>query len=327
MRIDAMHHYGITKEFRHAGFYETEVHKRLLKEIKTSIRAGRLIAISGMVGSGKTAMLRRLQENLTKDGKIIVCRSLYVEKHKVQLASLITALFCDLSPLTKDVRIPFHGERRERELRDLIKHCRRSVALFVDEAHDLPKETLKGIKRLIEIVQDSSGSGSLAVVLAGHPKLKNDLSRGTMEEIGCRTEIFSLDGAIDSRREYIEWLLNECSLDDVAPHQIFEPESIDLLAERLTTPLQIEQHLNLALEAGHEADEKPVTASLVESILSKSLSDWESTLTRHGYDHRSLAGLLKVPQGEIRQLFSGELEPSRTKELHDKLLVVGLPVQ
>ncbi len=35
-------------------------------------------------------------------------------------------------------------------------------------------------------------------------------------------------------------------------------EEVDLLAWQLCTPLQIEQHLMLPLEAGHEASEKPV---------------------------------------------------------------------
>jgi hypothetical protein len=35
-----------------------------------------------------------------------------------------------------------------------------------------------GLKRLIEVVRD--GNGTLSVVLAGHPKLKNDLRRPTM---------------------------------------------------------------------------------------------------------------------------------------------------
>ena len=51
----------------------------------------------------------------------------------------------------------------------------------------------------------------LSVVLAGHPKLKNDLQRPTMEEIGFRTEVFSLDRITGSQREYIQWLLASCT--------------------------------------------------------------------------------------------------------------------
>ncbi|MDE9436103.1 hypothetical protein KKI95_09175 [Xenorhabdus bovienii] len=53
----------------------------------------------------------------------------------------------------------------------------------------------------MEVVED--GGGRLSVVLAGHPKLRNDLRRPTMEEIGYRTDIFTLDGITGSQREYI----------------------------------------------------------------------------------------------------------------------------
>lgn len=52
---------------------------------------------------------------------------------------------------------------------------RKTVALFVDEAHNLHPKTLTGLKRLMEVIVD--GGGKLSVVLAGHPKLRNDLAR------------------------------------------------------------------------------------------------------------------------------------------------------
>ncbi|ELW4576203.1 AAA family ATPase, partial [Salmonella enterica] len=36
------------------------------------------------------------------------------------------------------------------------------------------------------------------------------------------------------------------------------------------------------MEAGYQTGEKPITATLVESVLSRQLDDLEPTLTRHG---------------------------------------------
>lgn len=323
MRTDAMSYYRLVKEFQDAGFYETPHHKCLFSEIKAAIRKGELIAISGMIGSGKTVLLSQLKETLQKEGKTVVSRSLMVEKNKVQLSTLISAIFYDLHSNIEKVSIP-KGETRERVLKELIRQERKPVVLFVDEAHDLPMQTLKGLKRLIEVIND--GTSTLSVVLAGHPKLKNDLQRAHMEEIGFRTSVFLIDDAIDSRREYIEWLLTQCSDEDVEPQQILEQEAIDLLAEKLVTPLQIDQHLKRALQAGHEADEKPVSVSMVSSVLSGSLFNIEAKLTRLGYDHKSLATLLKAPAGEVKQFIQGELDASRAREFHQQLLVVGMPV-
>lgn len=323
MRIEVMEHYKLSKDFRHAGFFETEQHKRLFRDIKSDIRKGSVIAVSGMIGSGKTVTLRKLKQSLSKEGKIFVARSLMVEKHKVQISSLIAALFYDLHRSDK-VFIPTQGERKERALIDLIRQERRPVVLIVDEAHDLPLQTFKDIKRVSEIVSD--GGATLSFLLAGHPKLTNDLQRMNMQEIGPRMAFHSLDGAIDSRRQFIEWLLSECTPEGTNPLELLESEAIDLLAEKLVTPLQIEQHLSMAFEAGHDINQKPISAELVSTVLSNALGNLEATLTRLGYDQRSIAGLLNVSQAEARQFMNGQLEASKAQDFHEQLLVVGLPV-
>ena len=221
------------------------------------------------------------------------------------------------------VQIPKQGERRERELQKLVKKGKRPVALFVDEAHDLNGHTLIGLKRLMETVED--GGGRLSVVLAGHPKLRNDLRRPTMEEIGYRTDIFTLDGITGSQREYIHWLLSACA-EQCKPEDILTTDAIELLAEKLRTPLQIQLHLTLAMEAGYQTGEKPITASLIESVLSRQLNDLEPTLTRHGYRLKEMVELFDAKPAEIRAFFNNQLDPVRSSEFRDRLLAIGLPI-
>ena len=76
-----------------------------------------------------------------------------------------------------------------------------------DEAHDLHGRTLNGLKRLMGGI--ARGGGSLSVVLIGHPKLRNDLCRPTMEEIGHRTDVLSFEGFGEDARVYLDWLLVE----------------------------------------------------------------------------------------------------------------------
>ncbi len=40
-----------------------------------------------------------------------------------------------------------------------------------------------------------------------------------------------------------------------------------------------------------------------------------------------LANLLNAKSSEIRQMFRGELDAARTREMREQLLVVGLPVK
>jgi type II secretory pathway predicted ATPase ExeA len=203
MLSDVRSFYGFVRDFGQAGYFETVQSQQIVRELSYEIRAGKLVTLSGIVGCGKTTTLRRIQDTLAQDKEILVSKSLSVEKSQLSLAVLINALFYDLA-IEKDFKIPTQPEKRERVLRDLIRKRQKPIALFIDDAHDLQAKTLVGLKRLIEVVRD--GNGTLSVVLAGHPKLKNDLRRPTMEEIGSRAAIFDLEGFGGEKQTYLKWL-------------------------------------------------------------------------------------------------------------------------
>jgi hypothetical protein len=93
------------------------------------------------------------------------------------------------------VKIPKQAERRERDLRDIMRKGKRPVVLVVDEAHDLHHKTLTGLKRLMEVIADAGVL--LSVLFVGLPRLRNDLRRPQMEEIGYRTTNFDYEGIGD----------------------------------------------------------------------------------------------------------------------------------
>ena len=97
-------------------------------------------------------------------------------------------------------------------------------------------------------------------MLVGHPKLKNDLRRPKMEEIGDRTTVFEFGGLRDRQRDYIDWVLKASLDESVAPDDVITDEAATLLAAKLKTPLQIGQHLVRAFEAGFEIGAKPIDA-------------------------------------------------------------------
>ena len=180
-----------------------------------------------------------------------------------------------------------------------------------------------GLKRLVELVQNNGGT--LSVVLVGHPKLRNDLRRPALEEIGARTTLFWLDGIKGQEQVYLDWLLEQCAPADAADH-LLTAEARERLAAALSTPLQIEQYLTLALEAAYQVGQKPVTLEVIEAVLAADIDALEATLTRYGYNARALADLLNVRPAEIRSFLHGQLAPGRTQELHGQLLAAGLPV-
>jgi type II secretory pathway predicted ATPase ExeA len=323
MLSEVMNYFGLKRTFDHVGYFETEQQAQLFKELKPVIRQGGLVAVSGIVGCGKTTTLQRLQSELAQEKDIIISRSLAVDKDRVSLGTLMTALFYDLTT-EKDLKLPKEPEQRERRLLGLIQKCRKPVALFVDEAHDLHNKTLVGLKRLIELVRYNGGI--LSVVLAGHPKLKNDLRRPALEEIGARTSVFTLEGIRGHQQQYIKWLLSECIQDKLQPDDLLTEEALAVLAERLTTPLQIEHYLKLAFEEAYKVGQKPVTPAIIEIVLAVGLNDLEPRLIRYGYNTKVLASLLNVRTAEVRSFLHGQLPPGRTQDLRDQMLKIGIPL-
>lgn len=321
LTAEIMERYGLKKDWRSVGFYETENHRQIGRSVRLGLGDGRLIAITGPIGIGKTSFLHRLQDEIAREKKVIVAESLSVDKSRTTVPTLISALFYDLSR-EKEPKIPTQGEKRERELQKLVARGGKPVALFVDEAHDLHGKTLNGLKRLMEVV--ARGGGKLSVVLVGHPKLRNDLRRPIMEEIGNRTDVLPFEGIGEDTRAYLDWLLKACTVEGTDIDQMIEPAALDLLATRLSTPLQIAEHLSRAFEEGFRLGEKPITAEIVTATLAPDFDALEPRLTRQGYSVKVLADQFNAKPAEIRRFLSGQLEAGRAHELADEMRAAGI---
>ncbi len=323
MLMDVMEFFGLIKDFDNAGFFETDDHQQITREVKGAVKQGKLVALTGIVGSGKTLLLQKLKSEMERENEVIVAQSLSIEKNRISLPTLIMALFYDLTT-AKEVFIPPQSEKRERKLQELICKKQKPVVLFVDEAHDMHSKTLKGLKRLMEIIKN--GGGILSVVLAGHPKLKNDLRRSSMEEIGARATILTLEGVKGKRREYLDWLLVRCASDRTKTQDIISNEALALIADRQGTPLLINQHLTMAIEEAYKSGLKPITEEVVESVLAKDIDGLEARLARNGYQVKTIAEILNVRPTVIKSLFIGQLEPGKAQDLKNDLLAAGVPV-
>ncbi|NES06810.1 MAG: AAA family ATPase [Okeania sp. SIO2F4] len=324
MRSEVMNFFKLKQTFEHLGYFETPENTQLIENLKQDIHQGGLIIVSGIVGSGKTTLLVHVQKELQLAGQVIVSRSLSVDKEKISLGTLMTALFYDLS--TKSgVKLPTQPEKRERQLLALIKKSRKPIALFVDDAHSLQTKTLVGLKRLIELVYQDGNI--LSVVLAGHPKLKNDLKRPVLEEIGARIRsALMLEGIKNYQQDYIKWALTEATQKEVDWQELITEEALNFLAEKLATPLQVKQYLKQAFEQAYEVGQKLITIDVVETVLVKSLNDLEPQLVRYGYSVKILSQLLQVKPGEVRSFLNGQLSANQTQEMMDKILMAGIPL-
>jgi hypothetical protein len=111
-----------------------------------------------------------------------------------------------------------------------------------------------------------------------------------------------------------------------AADPILTDDAVDLFATKLRTPLQVHLHLALALDAGCQTGERPVSVEVVESVLSRNFNDLEPTLTRNGYRMKDLVEQFGGKAYEFKVLFNNTLDPERAAELRDKMLAAGIPL-
>jgi type II secretory pathway predicted ATPase ExeA len=149
MLSDVLEHFGLSKSLRQVNDFETDHHRQLLKDLKVAIHEGGIIALTGILGSGKTVFLGRLQEHLRQEGQIEVAESLTFDVPRVNLDTLKLALYYDLAT-DKDGDLPSKTEKSERALMKVMRRCQKPIVLFVDDGHDLHGQTLRGLKQLIE---------------------------------------------------------------------------------------------------------------------------------------------------------------------------------
>lgn len=264
MLHEVREYFGFTRSFDRVGYFETEDRVRLVRDLKTAICQGRLIAVIGAVGCGKTALLQRLKAALRESHEIRVSCSLALDKERLALKALVTALLYDLSP-DKDCQVPTTAEKREQKLLDLMLRCRTPVVLFVDDAHEVSHQTIIGLKQLVEVARENGAV--LSVVLGGQLRLQDNLHHISLEGLGGEAAVFTLEGMGDQQREYIEWMITRAAGTAVDPTELLTQEALSLLASRPLTPLQVKHYLAQAFEEAYRLGAKPVTADIVAVVL------------------------------------------------------------
>ena len=105
LTAEIMERYCLTKDWRSAGFYETENHRQIGRAVRAGLGSGRLVAITGPIGVGKTVFLHRLQDEIASEKKVTVAETLSVDTARTTVPTLIAALFYDLSR-EKEPKIP-----------------------------------------------------------------------------------------------------------------------------------------------------------------------------------------------------------------------------
>lgn len=93
MRDEVMQYFGLTKPFNQAGYYETDHHKGLIKDICGAIHEGKLIAVSGMKDGFDPSAARDARSREKSDGfKILGYRKAQHQAQHIHCRALLRSV-------------------------------------------------------------------------------------------------------------------------------------------------------------------------------------------------------------------------------------------
>lgn len=196
------------------------------------------MAIVGESGAGKSTLVEELEERIADEGRQVIIIRPYVlameaddtKGRTLKSGAIAEAIIRTLDPGTTPKRTP---EARFRQLHDLLKASRSagySHLVVIEEAHCMPKPTLKHLKRFLEIKQ---GLGRLlGFCLVGQPELLNLLSDKSPEvrEVVQRLEIVELLPLDNDLEAYLKHKFERMA---IAAGDVLAEDAYDALRARL----------------------------------------------------------------------------------------------
>ena len=223
---------------------------------------GGLLAVVGESGAGKTTIKDWLVSDLAATGDVVVIEphTQAMEADDVRGKTLKTshlneAILREVAP-GKPLRRTMEAQLNQVASalsESLAENRERRHLLIIDEAHALPKPTLRHLKRFLEM-KDPLKKGLqrplLSIALLGQPELATRLSRFDMDvrEVWQRCEVVQLNPLGKSLEAYLKFRLGNAA-------EAFAPDALVKLAEVLSAkdgtsflyPLAVDNWLALIL--------------------------------------------------------------------------------
>lgn len=201
-------------------------------------KSGGFLAIVGESGAGKSTLRQDLEDRIARESLPIVLVQPYVlgmeesdKKGKtLKAASIMDALILTIAPNERPCQTL---EAKSRQLHRVLRDSRRAGfthCLLIEEAHALNVQTLKHLKRFIEL--RDGFSELLSVVLIGQSELKIKLSERSpdVREVVQRCEVVELMPLDAHLEDYLSFKFKRVGAELGA---VFGPGAMEAIRDRL----------------------------------------------------------------------------------------------
>ncbi len=236
-------------------------HKEALASIIYGIEGKKgFIAIIGGVGVGKTTILRSYLDKVNKEQVKVI----YIFNANLSFRSLLQTIYQELgvTPRTDEI-FPMVNQLHEVLIDEYKKGS--TVVLIVDEAQNIPLETLENLRMLSNL--ETATDKLIQIVLIGQPEFNDMLNlhelRQLKQRIAIRTTISPLTRA--ESKGYIEHRLSRVMLKKDEP--VLTTGALDEITRYSRgIPRVINVICDNAFITGFGYQKKPVTAKIVREI-------------------------------------------------------------
>ncbi len=259
-------YYGFTKQpFQttpNADFlFLSPSHKEALASIIYGIEQRKgFIAITGEVGVGKTLILRSYLETVEKSKQ----KTIYIFNPSVSFESLLITILKELGVK------PVSGQATEMvtQLHELsIAEYRNGgvVVLVIDEAQNIPAETLEGIRMLSNL--ETSTEKLVQIVLVGQPELEALLNRHELRQVRERIAVHARISPL-TKAESFAYIDHRLAHARSKKRPIFSKDALNLIVK---TAQGIPRRLNIlcdsALITGFGYQQPTISRKIAKEVI------------------------------------------------------------